>query len=110
MKFRTLVLRGTVAALALLFVAVLVQARFPQPAAEYQGRRAKLRAEVDGPVVLFGYTSRNDAGEVAVFFQDEDFYYLTGYSEPDAALVLIPDSAAAKTLRRADGNFIFAAA
>jgi Xaa-Pro aminopeptidase len=97
MKFRTLVLRGTIAALALLFVAVLVQARFPQPAAEYQGRRAKLRAEADGPVVLFGYTSRNDAGEVAVFFQDEDFYYLTGYSEPDAALVLIPDSAAAKT-------------
>jgi len=97
MRFRTLVLRGTIAALALLFVAVLVQARFPQPAAEYQGRRAKLRAEADGPVVLFGYTSRNDAGEVAVFFQDEDFYYLTGYNEPDAALVLIPDSAAAKT-------------
>jgi Xaa-Pro aminopeptidase len=97
MRFRTLVLRGTIAALALLFVAVLVEARFPQPAAEYQGRRAKLRAEADGPVVLFGYTSRNDAGEVAVFFQDEDFYYLTGYSEPDAALVLIPDSAAAKT-------------
>ena len=97
MKFRMLVLRGTIAALALSFVAVLVQARFPQPAAEYQGRRAKLRAEVDGPVVLFGYTSRNDAGEVAVFFQDEDFYYLTGYSEPDAALVLIPDSANAKT-------------
>ncbi len=97
MKFRTLVLRGTIAALALSFVAVLVQARFPQPAAEYQGRRAKLRTEADGPVVLFGYTSRNDAGEVAVFFQDEDFYYLTGYGEPDAALVLIPDSAAAKT-------------
>jgi Xaa-Pro aminopeptidase len=97
MKFRMLVLRGTLAALALSFVAVLVQARFPQPVAEYQGRRAKLRAEVDGPVVLFGYTSHNDAGEVAVFFQDEDFYYLTGYSQPDAALVLIPDSAAAKT-------------
>jgi Xaa-Pro aminopeptidase len=96
MKFRMLVLRGTLAALALSFVAVLVQARFPQPAAEYQGRRAKLRAEVDGPVVLFGYTSRNDAGEVAVFFQGEDFYYLTGYSQPDAALVLIPDSANAK--------------
>ena len=97
MKFRMLVLRGTIAALALSFVTVLVEARFPQPAAEYQGRRAKLRAEADGPVVLFGYTSRNDAGEVAVFFQDEDFYYLTGYSEPDAALVLIPDSAAAKS-------------
>ena len=95
MKFRAFVLRGTLAALAISFVAALVQARFPQPAPEYQGRRAKLRSEVDGPVVLFGYTSRNYAGEVAVFFQDEDFYYLTGYNEPDAALVLIPDTAAA---------------
>jgi Xaa-Pro aminopeptidase len=93
MKFRTFALRFTLAGLVLAFVALLVQARFPQPAAEYQARRAKLRAEVDGPVVLFGYTSHNDAGEVAVFFQDEDFYYLTGYSEPDAAMVLLPDAA-----------------
>src|SRR5262249_33974874 len=62
-----------------------------------------LRSKVDGPVVLFGYTSRNDAGEVAVFFQDEDFYYLTGYSEPDAALVLIPDSAAKSSSGAASG-------
>jgi Xaa-Pro aminopeptidase len=76
---------------------MLVQARFPQPAAEYQARRSKLRGQLDGPAVLFGYTSRNDAGEVAVFFQDEDFYYLTGYSEPDAALLLIPDAAGGKS-------------
>src|SRR4029077_5450288 len=98
MKFRAFVLRGALAALAISFVAVLVQARFPQPAAEYQGRRAKLRSEVDGPVGLFGYKSRNYAGEVAVFFQDEDFYYLTGYSEPDAALLLIPDAPNGKAL------------
>src|ERR1700751_6386797 len=61
MRFRTLVLRGTIAALALLFVAVLVQARFPQPAAEYQGRRAKLRAGGDGPGGVFGYKRRDDA-------------------------------------------------
>src|SRR5277367_3725511 len=97
MRFRTLALRCTLAALALSFAALLVQARYPQPAAEYQGRRAKLRSEIDGPVVLFGYTSRNDAGEVAVFVQDENFYYLTGYSEPDAALVLIPDAPAGKS-------------
>lgn len=97
MKFRTFALRCTVAALALSFAAMWVQARFPQPAAEYQARRAKLRGQLDGPAVLFGYTSRNDAGEVAVFFQDEDFYYLTGYSEPDAALLLIPDAAGGKS-------------
>jgi Xaa-Pro aminopeptidase len=72
-------------------VACFAQARFPQPKEEYQGRRAKLRSQVDGPVVLFGYTSRQEGGEVAVFFQDENFYYLTGYNEPDAALLLIPE-------------------
>jgi len=69
-----------------------LQARFRQPNAEYKARRDALRATIDGPVVLFGYTSRQDTGEVAVFFQEENFYYLTGYSEPDAALLLIPDA------------------
>jgi Xaa-Pro aminopeptidase len=96
MKIRRVALRCALAAIAISFGALLVGARFPQPAAEYQARRAKLRAEVDGPVVLFGYTSRNDAGEVAVFFQDEDFYYLTGYSEPDAALLLMAEGEAGK--------------
>ena len=76
---------------AVALAAFFAQARFPQPKEEYQDRRAKLRAQVDGPVVLFGYTSRQEGGEVAVFFQDENFYYLTGYNEPDAALLLIPD-------------------
>jgi Xaa-Pro aminopeptidase len=73
----------------------LSQARYRQPNAEYQSRRAKLRATIKGPVVLFGYTSRQDAGDLAVFFQEQNFYYLTGHSEPDAALLLIPDSAGA---------------
>jgi len=81
--------------LILLLLAVtgsyLVQARFRQPNAEYQERRASLRERVNGPVVLFGYTSRQEGGEVAVFFQDENFYYLTGYNEPDAALLIIPN-------------------
>jgi Xaa-Pro aminopeptidase len=71
----------------------LAQARYRQPNSEYQARRAKLRSTIKGPVVLFGYTNRQDAGELAVFFQEENFYYLTGHSEPDAALLLIPDSA-----------------
>jgi Xaa-Pro aminopeptidase len=102
MKIRRVALRCALAAIAISFGALLVGARFPQPAAEYQARRAKLRGEVDGPVVLFGYTSRNDAGEVAVFFQDEDFYYLTGYSEPDAALLLLPEGEAEKSARGPD--------
>jgi Xaa-Pro aminopeptidase len=75
----------------------LAQARFRQPNSEYQARRAKLRSTISGPAVLFGYTSHQDAGELAVFFQEENFYYLTGHSEPDAALLLIPDSADGKS-------------
>jgi len=75
----------------------LAQARFRQPNSEYQARRAKLRSALNGPAVLFGYTSHQDAGELAVFFQEENFYYLTGHSEPDAALLLIPDSADGKS-------------
>ena len=83
--------RGLLMMLAVAACSLLVNARFRQPNAEYQGRRAKLRSTVDGPVVIFGYTSKQEGAEVAVFFQEENFYYLTGYSEPDAALLLIPE-------------------
>ena len=82
--------------LVLPLVAYIVEARFPQPHEEYQARRSKLRALADGPVVLFGYTGNEDASEVAVFFQEPNFYYLSGHSEPGAALLLIPDAAAGK--------------
>jgi Xaa-Pro aminopeptidase len=91
MKMRSLAARVSLLIAALSLVCYLAQARYPQPKEEYQGRREKLRAQVDGPVVLFGYTGRQEGGEVAVFFQDENFYYLSGYDEPDAALLLIPD-------------------
>jgi Xaa-Pro aminopeptidase len=91
MKMRSLVLRASLLLPALFLASDLTQARFPQPKEDYQARREKLRAQVDGPVVLFGYTNRQEGGEVAVFFQDENFYYLSGYEEPDAALLLIPD-------------------
>ena len=98
MKMRSLALRASLLFVALSLASYLTHARFPQPKEEYQARREKLRAQVDGPVVLFGYTSRQEGGEVAVFFQDENFYYLSGYDEPDAALLLIPDSPTGKKL------------
>jgi Xaa-Pro aminopeptidase len=98
MKLRSLALRASLLLLAFSLGSYLAQARYPQPKEEYQARREKLRAQVDGPIVLFGYTSRQEGGEVAVFFQDENFYYLSGYDEPDAALLLIPDPPNGKKL------------
>jgi Xaa-Pro aminopeptidase len=76
----------------------VAQARFRQPNVEYQARREKLRAALDGPIVLYGYTGHEDASEVAVFFQEPNFYYLSGHNEPGAALVLIPNSPAGAPL------------
>ncbi len=86
------------AVLALLIIAIfgaagIAHARFRQPNEEYAARRAKLRATVDGPIVIFGYTGHEDASEVAVFFQEPYFYYLTGHDEPGAAIVLLPATA-----------------
>jgi Xaa-Pro aminopeptidase len=89
-------LRFALLLFALPLTALILDARFPQPHAEYQARRVKLRGAVDAPVVLFGYTGSEDASEVAVFFQEPNFYYVSGHDEPGAALVLIPDAVAGK--------------
>ena len=93
MKFRTVTARCAALVIAFSLLSFFAEARFPQPNAEYQARRTKLRTQLDGPLVLFAYTSREDSSEFAVFFQEPNFYYLTGDSEPDAAIVLLPDSA-----------------
>ena len=85
-------------AFAMVCVCTVAQARFRQPNSEYQARRERLRGALDGPIVLYGYTGHEDASEVAVFFQEPNFYYLSGYSEPGAALVLIPNSPAGAPL------------
>ena len=85
--------RWVLALLALALLATALPARFRQPSSEYQARRAKLRSTLDGPFVLYGYSGMEDASEVAVFFQEPYFYYLTGHDEPGAAVVLIPDAA-----------------
>ena len=72
------------------------QIRTREPNAEYASRRARLRAGVDAPIVVFGYTGRENASEAYVFNQEENFYYLTGDNEEGAALLLVPDSAAGK--------------
>src|ERR1700675_1155716 len=89
MKNRSPYIRAALLLLVIPIAAFMAQARFPQPNAEYHARRGTLRAQMEGPVVLFGYTSRQEGGEGAVFFQEESFYYFTGYDEPDAALLLL---------------------
>jgi Xaa-Pro aminopeptidase len=87
-----------VAVLAVLaVVAGHAPAREREPNGAYAERRAALRAKVDGPVVLFGFTGREDSSPAYVFAQEENFYYLTGHNEEGAALLLVPAPPEGKT-------------
>jgi Xaa-Pro aminopeptidase len=68
--------------------------------ADYHERRAKLVSLTgDGVVILFGYHEADVAASVTTFRQNEAFYYLTGWNQPDAILMLIP-----KTRSRAEAD------
>ena len=76
-------------ALALAAIALLAltaqAAREREPNEVFQARRAALRAKVDGPVVMFGYTGRENTSPSYIFQQEHNFYYLTGHPQDGAA-------------------------
>lgn len=76
------------AALCVLAVAsVRCEALEKQPAAEYHARRVALAKNLKGgAVLLFG--ADEPAIEYLTWRQNEDFYYLTGWNEPGAALLI----------------------
>ena len=88
------------AAVALLAIAAPLvapaDAREREPNAVYAERRARLVAQLGAPIVLFGYTGKEDASPSYVFFQEPNFYYLTGHNEEGAALLLVPPNAETK--------------
>jgi Xaa-Pro aminopeptidase len=63
-----------------------------EPVEAYRARRAEVMEKVkDGVVVLFGLKEGELAdADLNVFRQDDEFYYLTGWDEPGAILVLLP--------------------
>jgi Xaa-Pro aminopeptidase len=72
-----------------------------EPLDVYHQRRLRLVRETggDGVVVLFGYRETDVGATVIPFRQNESFYYLTGWNEPDALLLLVPGNS-----KRAGGN------
>jgi Xaa-Pro aminopeptidase len=91
----------------LLFIAAAVssgQTSFPAPSvllSEYKQRRSAVQSAAgDNIVILFGRTER-DGGELrSGFFQEPNFYYLTGWTEPGAVLVITPEREALLIPRR----------
>lgn len=65
------------------------------PADFHKDRREVLRAKMpkNSVAVVFANPIRNRANDVDyIFHQDPNFYYLTGYREPNAVLVLFSDN------------------
>lgn len=58
-----------------------------QPASEYHARRVALASKLNGGVALI-FSADEPSMNYLSWRQDEDFYYLTGWNEPGAALVV----------------------
>jgi Xaa-Pro aminopeptidase len=77
--------------LALATVAPFAHSLEKQPAAVYRARRAALAEKLHGGVAVL-FASEEPVLDFMPYRQDEDFYYLTGWNEPGAALLIVADA------------------
>src|SRR6184192_1278534 len=66
------------------------QRREREPNSVYAERRAKLASQVDAPIILWGFTGREEISQDYVFAQEDNFYYLTGHNQEGAGLIILP--------------------
>src|SRR5215831_5860527 len=64
-----------------------------QPNQDYRARREALAKKAEnGVVVMFGGSEAFAGDAIWGFHQEQNFYYLTGWAEPGAALLIAPDT------------------
>jgi Xaa-Pro aminopeptidase len=91
-------LEGKLAMRRVLFVVVIIAAVLSsaierQKGADYRERRMALAKSMNGgTLVLFAGTESEGQNNLFGFRQNDDFYYLTGWAEPGAAIVISPAS------------------
>ncbi len=61
-----------------------------QPKSDYHARREALARKVGGLIVLFAPMESEGPNDLYGFRQEDNFYYLSGLSEPGAALLIAP--------------------
>jgi Xaa-Pro aminopeptidase len=71
-------------------ITVAQERREREPNSVYAERRAQLAAQLDGPIVLWGLTGREEFSQAYIFAQEDNFYYLTGHNEEGAGMILLP--------------------
>ncbi|HEX4596129.1 MAG TPA: Xaa-Pro peptidase family protein, partial [Bryobacteraceae bacterium] len=76
-------------AAALLMAPFALPIHAKMPLDEFKTRRASLRSSLNGVLVLFAHVEGRD--EVFRLEEEPNFYYLTGWSQPGARLLITPD-------------------
>ena len=67
------------------------QRREREPNSVYSHRRSLLSSQLtDGPIILWGFTGREEFAQTYIFAQEDNFYYLTGHNEEGAGLIILP--------------------
>ena len=103
---RSLLSLSLLAGLASICFAPLAQAqerREREPNSVYSARRAELAVQVDSPILLWGFTGREESSQAYVFEQEDNFYYLTGHNEEGAGLIILPSQKNAAQSPSSDG-------
>jgi Xaa-Pro aminopeptidase len=80
-------------ALMVCAVAPFSNALEKQPASTYHARRVALAQRLKGSVAVL-FAAEEPLLDFDPYRQDSDFYYLTGWNEPGAALLVVSESAA----------------
>ena len=75
-------------AAALLLAPLGLPVHAKMPIDEFKTRRANLRKSLDGVLVLFSHVEGRD--EVFRLAEEPNFYYLTGWNQPGARLLITP--------------------
>ena len=101
---RAICIAGLALLLACMSHASLAQQRRErEPTGVYAARRARIAAQADAPVILWGFTGREEISQAYIFAQEDNFYYLTGHNEEEAGLVILPALKAGQTRDSWDG-------
>ena len=67
------------------------QRREREPNSVYSLRRSLLSSQfTDGPIILWGFSGREEFAQTYIFAQEDNFYYLTGHNEEGAGLIVLP--------------------
>ena len=90
------ILTAVVILMALFTVSPPMRALEKQPISVYHARRVALAGKLHGGLAVL-FAAEEAQLDLMPYRQDEDFYYLTGWNEPGAALLIVaePESSAA---------------